>query len=98
MHEVRESQILGIDAPTGLDLSENTEYASQAALWGIEVVRMCSLINLEKREHSLNFEEPRHRISHGRIPLVHVLPFSGVLCCFLLCSIIILFSSYFYFY
>ncbi|WJX38488.1 UTP--glucose-1-phosphate uridylyltransferase 3, chloroplastic [Trifolium repens] len=36
MHEVKESQILGIDAPTGLDLSENTEYASQAALWGIE--------------------------------------------------------------
>lgn len=38
MHEVKECQILGIDAPTGLDLSENTEYASQAALWGIEVV------------------------------------------------------------
>ncbi|XP_073224587.1 UTP--glucose-1-phosphate uridylyltransferase 3, chloroplastic isoform X2 [Cicer arietinum] len=36
MHEVKECQILGIDAPTGLDLSENTEYASQAALWGIE--------------------------------------------------------------
>lgn len=36
MHEVKEGQILGIDAPTGLDLSENTEYASQAALWGIE--------------------------------------------------------------
>jgi hypothetical protein len=38
MHEVKEGQILGIDAPTGLDLSESTEYASQAALWGIEVV------------------------------------------------------------
>lgn len=37
MHEVKECQILGIDAPNGLDLSENTEYASQAALWGIEV-------------------------------------------------------------
>lgn len=36
MHEVKEGQILGIDAPTGLDLSESTEYASQAALWGIE--------------------------------------------------------------
>ena len=37
MHEVQECQILGIDAPKGLNLSENTEYASQAALWGIEV-------------------------------------------------------------
>lgn len=36
-HGVNECQILGIDAPKGLDLSENTEYASQAALWGIEV-------------------------------------------------------------
>lgn len=36
-HGVKECQILGIDAPKGLDLSENTEYASQAALWGIEV-------------------------------------------------------------
>ncbi|KAJ1417702.1 Nucleotide-diphospho-sugar transferase [Sesbania bispinosa] len=36
MHKVKECQIFGIDAPTGLDLSENTEYASQAALWGIE--------------------------------------------------------------
>lgn len=37
VHEVKECQILGIDAPKGLDLSANTEYASQAALWGIEV-------------------------------------------------------------
>lgn len=36
IHEVKEGQILGIDSPTGIDLSENTEYASQAALWGIE--------------------------------------------------------------
>ncbi|CAL5203037.1 unnamed protein product [Lathyrus oleraceus] len=36
MGDVKETQILGIDAPTGLDLSENIEYASQAALWGIE--------------------------------------------------------------
>ncbi|XP_027337973.1 UTP--glucose-1-phosphate uridylyltransferase 3, chloroplastic [Abrus precatorius] len=35
-HEMKECQILGIDAPNGLDLSQNTEYASQAALWGIE--------------------------------------------------------------
>ncbi|KEH24722.1 putative transcription factor WD40-like family [Medicago truncatula] len=39
--------------------------------------RMRSLLTLEKRERSLNFEEPRHRISHGRTPSVHVLPFSG---------------------
>lgn len=32
-----ESQILEIHSPAGLDLSQNTEYASQAALWGIEV-------------------------------------------------------------
>lgn len=32
-----ESQILEIHPPNVLDLSEDTEYASQAALWGIEV-------------------------------------------------------------
>jgi len=42
MHEVKECQILGINAPNGHNLSEDTEYASQAALWGIEV----SLITL----------------------------------------------------
>lgn len=52
---------------------------------------MRSLLTLEKRERSLNFEEPRHRISHGRTPSVHVLPFSGVLYCLLFCSILILF-------
>lgn len=36
-HEVKECQFLEIHAPKGLDLSKNTEYASQAALWGIEV-------------------------------------------------------------
>ncbi|XP_061376575.1 UTP--glucose-1-phosphate uridylyltransferase 3, chloroplastic [Gastrolobium bilobum] len=36
MHEVKQCQIMGIDPPNGLDLSESTEYASQAALWGIE--------------------------------------------------------------
>lgn len=30
-------QVLEIHAPSGLNLSQNTEYASQAALWGIEV-------------------------------------------------------------
>jgi len=53
--------------------------------------RVRSLLTLEKRERSLNFEEPRHRISHGRTPSVHVLPFSGVLYCFLFCSIFVLF-------
>lgn len=32
-----ESQFVEIHPPTGIDLSRNTEYASQAALWGIEV-------------------------------------------------------------
>lgn len=32
-----ECQLLEIHAPNGVDLSRNTEYASQAALWGIEV-------------------------------------------------------------
>ncbi|KAK7379391.1 hypothetical protein VNO80_04850 [Phaseolus coccineus] len=36
MHEVKECQILGINAPNGHNLSEDIEYASQAALWGIE--------------------------------------------------------------
>ncbi|XP_011035906.1 PREDICTED: uncharacterized protein LOC105133562 isoform X1 [Populus euphratica] len=34
--ESMECQFLEIHAPSGLDLSKNTEYASQAALWGIE--------------------------------------------------------------
>lgn len=32
-----EYQYLEIHPPTVLDLSQDTEYASQAALWGIEV-------------------------------------------------------------
>ncbi|KAL2335782.1 hypothetical protein Fmac_016995 [Flemingia macrophylla] len=39
--------------------------------------RMRSLLNLEKRERSLNYEGSRQGISHGRISSVHVLPFSG---------------------
>nr|KYP42215.1 Katanin p80 WD40 repeat-containing subunit B1 isogeny 1 [Cajanus cajan] len=39
--------------------------------------RVRSLLNLEKRERSLNYEGPRQGISHGRISSVHVLPFSG---------------------
>lgn len=56
------------------------------------VGRMRSVLNLERRDRSLNFEEPRHRISHGRTPSVHALPFSGVLYCFVVCSLIIFFS------
>ncbi|XP_022764976.1 UTP--glucose-1-phosphate uridylyltransferase 3, chloroplastic-like isoform X2 [Durio zibethinus] len=36
VHESMECQFLEIHPPTGCDLSQNTEYASQAALWGIE--------------------------------------------------------------
>ncbi|CAL0308425.1 unnamed protein product [Lupinus luteus] len=36
--------------------------------------RMRSLINLEKRERSLNFEEPTSRVSHGKMSSVYVLP------------------------
>ncbi|KAJ1442541.1 Katanin p80 subunit, C-terminal [Sesbania bispinosa] len=39
--------------------------------------RMRSVLNLEKRERSLNYEGPRQGISHGRISSVHMLPFSG---------------------
>ncbi|XP_062092454.1 UTP--glucose-1-phosphate uridylyltransferase 3, chloroplastic isoform X2 [Humulus lupulus] len=35
-HEQMECQLLEIHSPDGVDLSQNTEYASQAALWGIE--------------------------------------------------------------
>ncbi|KAF4352766.1 hypothetical protein G4B88_010166 [Cannabis sativa] len=35
-HEQMECQLLEIHSPNGVDLSQNTEYASQAALWGIE--------------------------------------------------------------
>lgn len=36
IQEQLECQFLEIHAPTGLDLSQNAEYASQAALWGIQ--------------------------------------------------------------
>ncbi|OVA02764.1 hypothetical protein BVC80_9093g113 [Macleaya cordata] len=36
LEESMKRQILEIHVPTGIDLSQNTEYASQAALWGIE--------------------------------------------------------------
>ncbi|KAE8726771.1 hypothetical protein F3Y22_tig00006230pilonHSYRG00017 [Hibiscus syriacus] len=35
-HESMECEFLEIHPPTGCDLSSNTEYASQAALWGVE--------------------------------------------------------------
>ena len=37
MHEVMDCEVLEIHSPNGLDLSQNTEYALEAALWGIEV-------------------------------------------------------------
>lgn len=37
MNESMECQFLEVHVPSGLDLSQNTEYTSQAALWGIEV-------------------------------------------------------------
>ena len=58
--------------------------------------RMRSLLNLEKRERSLNYEGPRQGISHGRISSVHVLPFSGVLYLFVLFAMIIFLPFYFY--
>ncbi|PRQ59485.1 putative UTP--glucose-1-phosphate uridylyltransferase [Rosa chinensis] len=36
IQEQMECQFLEIHAPSGLDLSENAEYAAQAALWGIQ--------------------------------------------------------------
>ncbi|KAJ8764174.1 hypothetical protein K2173_005094 [Erythroxylum novogranatense] len=36
IEETMECQFLEIHAPNGIDLSKSTEYASQAALWGIE--------------------------------------------------------------
>ncbi|KAE8712021.1 hypothetical protein F3Y22_tig00110264pilonHSYRG00035 [Hibiscus syriacus] len=36
IHESKECQFLEIHPPTGCDISSNTEYASQASLWGIE--------------------------------------------------------------
>ncbi|CAN6569006.1 unnamed protein product [Malus baccata var. baccata] len=36
IQEKMECQFLEIHAPSGLDLSQNAEYASQAALWGIQ--------------------------------------------------------------
>ncbi|CAN0909794.1 UTP--glucose-1-phosphate uridylyltransferase 3, chloroplastic, partial [Linum grandiflorum] len=36
IHDTMNCQFLEIHAPSGLDLSKDTEYASQAAMWGIE--------------------------------------------------------------
>ncbi|KAH7537591.1 hypothetical protein FEM48_Zijuj03G0109200 [Ziziphus jujuba var. spinosa] len=36
VNEIMECQFLEIHAPSGLNLSQNTQYALQAALWGIE--------------------------------------------------------------
>ncbi|KAF1869610.1 hypothetical protein Lal_00017185 [Lupinus albus] len=36
--------------------------------------RMRSLVNLEKRERSLNFEGPTSRVSHGKMSSVYLLP------------------------
>lgn len=48
IQEQLECQFLEIHAPTGLDLSQNAEYASQAALWGIQVcVRVYCLSNMK---------------------------------------------------
>lgn len=46
INEVEECQFLEIHAPSGIDLSENTEYASQAAIWGIEVGKIIYLIHI----------------------------------------------------
>ncbi|CAN1308190.1 UTP--glucose-1-phosphate uridylyltransferase 3, chloroplastic, partial [Linum perenne] len=37
IHDNMNCQFLEIHAPSGLDLSKDTDYASQAAMWGIEV-------------------------------------------------------------
>ena len=37
MKESMKCQFVEIHAPEGIDLSKNAEYASQAAIWGIEV-------------------------------------------------------------
>ena len=37
MKQAMDCEFLKIHAPNGPDLSQNIEYASQAALWGIEV-------------------------------------------------------------
>lgn len=49
VHESMECQFLEIHPPTGCDLSQDTEYASQAALWGIEVSADSVLFMLTKR-------------------------------------------------
>lgn len=46
-HELMDCQFLEIHTPSGLDLSQNTEYALEAALWGIEVSAFVYLLLLE---------------------------------------------------
>lgn len=72
-----ECQFLEIHAPSGLNLSQNTQYALQAALWGIEVGTLiyifiqhegCSTDCLELQHLILlGFAKPRWNLSFRRL-------------------------------
>jgi UTP---glucose-1-phosphate uridylyltransferase len=42
-HRPSKDKFVGFHVPSGLNLLEDTEYASQAALWGIEVISHTTL-------------------------------------------------------
>jgi hypothetical protein len=45
-HRHTQDKSVHFHVPTGVNLSEDTEYASQAALWGIEVIPNAALTTI----------------------------------------------------
>lgn len=59
MKESMKCQFVEIHSPNGVDLRKDTEYASQAAMWGIEVginrCLSCFLYPIQKRQYKFYF-------------------------------------------
>lgn len=50
MHRPSKDKFVDFHVPRGLNLLEDTEYASQAALWGIEVLSYTKLTKIDDKD------------------------------------------------
>lgn len=50
MHRPSKDKFVDFHVPSGLNLLEDKEYASQAALWGIEVISYSSLSEIHDKD------------------------------------------------